>query len=170
MINFYTPSTNQLYEFEDNGYDLIANGTVPIDSIAISDELLVTLRNGLSAGQTISLDANNVPYITVNIKLNIAIIEGAIQNALDSKAQERGYDSLDSAVGRYASPTPTLDPSDVHFAQAEIWRKESNALKVWNSQVWSSAYMQLSSVQSGNTPMPTPEQAVAQLPPFTWPD
>jgi hypothetical protein len=109
------------------------------------------------------------PYVAPVVD-QVSINEAAIQAALDAMAQTRQYDTLDTAVARYASSSPVLPATDPHYAQSEIWRNEANALKAWNSQVWAAAYAYLATVKAGTNPMPTAAQAVAMMPVFTWPD
>lgn len=99
----------------------------------------------------------------------ISANEIAIQSALDTKAQSRGYSNIKSACA-YASVTPAVTSTDDHFAVCERFRKEGNALQAWMSLTWATAYAYIATVQSGTNLMPTPEQAVAMIPAFTWPD
>jgi len=96
-------------------------------------------------------------------------IETALQSALDAKARERGYDDI-KAASDYAADTPTVPSSDPHFALCEKFRLEGNALKSWRSTTWAASILYFATVNAGTNPMPTPDQAVAMMPPFTWPD
>lgn len=95
--------------------------------------------------------------------------EIAIQDALDSMAQSRGYMDIKSACA-YASTVPAVASTDPHFAICEKFRIEGSALQAWMSVTWATAYAYLSTVMDGTNPMPTQEQAVAMMPAFTWPD
>jgi hypothetical protein len=173
MPAFFTPITNTVYystSYAENEHEL-EDGLVPKDSVLIPEEQYPALQAGLDAGKLLSYE-NGVFALTDPVfsqAQQIAALEAAIEAKLNSIAQQRQYNSLDSAVGRYAASAPTLDPADPHYAQAEIWRKEANALKAWNTQVWAASSAYLAAVAAGTNPMPTPEQAVAMLPTFTWP-
>ena len=99
----------------------------------------------------------------------MAANEVAIQAALDATAKSRAYDSIASACA-YASSTPAVPSTDPHFAVCEKFRLEGNALQAWKSFTWATAFAYLATVTSGTNPMPTPAQAVAMIPSFTWPD
>lgn len=93
----------------------------------------------------------------------------AIQAALDTKAQSRGYTDIKSACA-YASPTAVVTSTDPNFALCEKFRKEGNALQAWMAITWATAYNYIATVTAGTNPMPTTTQAVAMMSAFTWPD
>jgi hypothetical protein len=93
----------------------------------------------------------------------------AIQRSLDAVAQSRGYDDIKSACA-YASATPIVGEASPLFERCERFRAEGNALQQWMAQTWASAYDYLEAVQQGEHPMPSPEEAVSMMPPFTWPE
>jgi hypothetical protein len=95
-------------------------------------------------------------------------IVAELQVTLDAKAKERGYDDIKSACA-YASPTPAVTEENPNFAGCEKFRIEGNALQAWMSLTWAMCYAYLATVQAGTNPMPTPEEAVAMMPEFTWP-
>ena len=174
MTAFYSKITGGIYN--SSSYETTApeEGFVPPDSIIISDDAYTAILEGLISGKVIVVDAGGQPQLVAPsqaaiIAAQVSANETAIQEAIDAKAQSRQYDSLDSAVSRYASPVATLPSTDSHYAQSEIWRLEANALKAWNSQVWASAYAYMDTVKAGTNPMPTADQAVAMMPTFTWP-
>jgi hypothetical protein len=81
----------------------------------------------------------------------------AIQNELDRRAQEKGYDNIVSACS---------------YAAQEVgapFQAEGAAFLQWRSAVWSQAYAVLAEVQAGNAPMPSPEEAVAMMPILSLP-
>lgn len=95
-----------------------------------------------------------VPYsrdVSELIQLNVM----AIQNELDRKAQEKGYDNIISACS-YASGE-------------NLFQAEGLAFLKWRSDVWAKAYETLHLVQSGTIPLPTPEEAVAAMPALVLP-
>lgn len=84
----------------------------------------------------------------------------AIQGMLDAKAQERGYDSIASAVSYVTSGSPT-------------WAAEAAALRDWRDAVWTYALAQLALVIAGEREAPTVEQFVAEVAgacQFVWPE
>lgn len=95
--------------------------------------------------------------------------EAAIQAVLDKKAQERSYTDMNSAC-KYAASSPILDASNEHYKQAESFRLEANALKVWVFLTWAGAYAYRATVIAGTNPMPTTAQVVSMIPTFIWPD
>jgi hypothetical protein len=87
----------------------------------------------------------------------IAANEAAIQSELDRQALAHGYDSILSASSYAAAP-----PDDPYQA-------EGAAFLAWRSAVWKKAIAVQADVEAGNIPMPTPEEAVAQMPALVLP-
>jgi len=96
-------------------------------------------------------------------------IESAIQNALDTMAQTRGYSDIKSACA-YASTIAVVPTSSPNFSMCEKFRIEGNALQVWMAETWAAAYVYFATVTAGTNPMPTTVEAVAMIPTFVWPD
>ncbi len=86
----------------------------------------------------------------------LASYTGAIQAHLESKASERDYDSIQSAVSDRGDP-------NAQFAA------EAEALFVWRSAVWSYATAELEKVTAGERSQPGIEEFVGELPAFVWP-
>lgn len=78
--------------------------------------------------------------------------EYAVQEKLDSKAKEYGYDTILTAIS-YAD-----EPSVAKF------QKEGKALRQWRSKVWEYAYNELELVTSGKTEQPTLKEFIENLP------
>jgi len=87
----------------------------------------------------------------------IAANTAAIQSALDAQAVAKGYDSIISACS-YAAQ-----------ASGEPFQAEGAAFLTWRSDVWTQAYATLADVEAGTVPMPTPEEAVSQMPAYVAP-
>jgi hypothetical protein len=87
----------------------------------------------------------------------IAANTGAIQAELDRQAQAQGYDNIVSACS-YAAQ-----------ASGEPFQAEGAAFLSWRSAVWMHAYDVLQQVQAGTQPMPTPAEAVTQMPALVLP-
>lgn len=81
----------------------------------------------------------------------------AIQVRIDQTAQERHYDSMQSAVSYRGDPNP-------QFAA------EAEALFEWRSAVWTYATAELEKVKAGQRPQPNIAEFVVELPSFVWPE
>lgn len=136
---------------------------------------IIVDEDSLSAQKNIEaqLKAMNVPFTVKSVNLEQVfgyddkpvevelapqtqeqIVKGfveAVQNFMDSKAQELNYDSIFTAI-TYENDT------NVKFA------KEAEAFKVWRSQVWTICYAVLDDVLAGNRTIPTKEELIAELP------
>jgi len=87
----------------------------------------------------------------------LAQFSSAIQSHLDTKARERDYDDMWSAITYRDDPNP-------QFAA------EGQALFEWRSDVWTYATTELARVTAGEREIPTVEEFLVELPVFTWPD
>lgn len=96
-------------------------------------------------------------------------IEDAIQNSLDAIAKTQGYDDIKSACA-YASTMPWVPDTDPNFAMCEKFRRQGNYAQNRMSLTWAMCYAYLATVQAGTNPMPTPAEAVAMMPVFSWPN
>lgn len=83
-------------------------------------------------------------------------ITEAVKQHLDAVAGERQYDGIVSLIGYLNSPV----------AQ---WAAEAAAGNVWRSNVWVKVYEIQQQVQSGQRPIPTPSEVIAELPVIQWP-
>jgi len=81
----------------------------------------------------------------------------AIQNMLDAAAQERRYDS-GTTVSTYVNST------------IPAWAAEAQAFVAWRDAVWAYAYTELEQVETGQRPMPSVEEFIAELPAISWPE
>lgn len=86
----------------------------------------------------------------------IATAINAVQEMMDLKAKERGYDNILSAC-TYATNTNTK------FAA------EGQACVTWRDSVWSACYQIMADVASGTVPEPTLNELLAELPSMVWP-
>ncbi|PSS59840.1 hypothetical protein C6558_36055 [Ensifer sp. NM-2] len=85
-----------------------------------------------------------------------AAYTAAIQDHLDTKAQERRYDGIQTAITYRDDPNP-------QFAA------EGAALFIWRSAVWTYSTAELAKVLAGERERPSVEVFVAELPAFVWP-
>lgn len=83
-------------------------------------------------------------------------ITEAVKQHLDIVAGERQYDGIVSLIGYLNSPV----------AQ---WAAEASAGNIWRSAVWVKVYEIQQQVQSGQRPIPTPTEVIAELPLIQWP-
>ena len=83
-------------------------------------------------------------------------ITEAVKQHLDAVAGERQYDGIVSLIGYLNSPV----------AQ---WAAEAAAGNVWRSAVWVKVYEIQQQVASGQRPIPTPSEVIAELPAIQWP-
>jgi len=164
---YYSPSTGGFYSQEFHGENR------PADCVSIPRELHQELMN-LGEGETIGFDVETQQPIVVppapptdaQLQADGAV---AIQKVLEALAKQRGYDSLASAC-KYAAAAPVVPADDPTFELCEKFRREGNALQAYAARVWAKSYLYLATVEAGTNPMPTPEEAVAMMPAFTWPD
>lgn len=75
----------------------------------------------------------------------------ALQSEMDAAARARGYDDLKTAITYRGDPNPK-------FAA------EAEALFVWRSSVWTTAYSILEEVQAGARDFPTVEEVLSLMP------
>jgi hypothetical protein len=113
-----------------------------------------------------AIEPSSVPLTTQQM---IAENDRAIQMALDTMAQSRGYSNIKSACA-YASQVQVVPIDDPDYLICEKFRLEGNALQLWMSLTWARAYNYLATVEANQNAMPTPEQAVEMMPAFVWPD
>lgn len=78
-----------------------------------------------------------------------------IQQMLDAKAQEKGYDNIVSACSYAGYDNP--------------FRAEGEAYGVWRASCWQVGYALLAEVQTGTKPMPTVEEVLALMPTLVLP-
>jgi hypothetical protein len=80
----------------------------------------------------------------------------AIQAHLDATAQQRGYDSIHTAVGYRDDPNPA-------------YAAEAEALFTWRSAVWTFTFAEMAKVQTGQRLQPTVSDLIGELPAIIWP-
>ena len=84
-------------------------------------------------------------------------LTSTVQGYLDSRAQERNYDNINSLC-TYATSTR------LKFAG------EAQAAVEWRDEVWMYCYVELDKVLSGLRTAPTPEELIEELPRLVWPN
>ena len=84
----------------------------------------------------------------------------AVQNWMDRRAQERGYDNIASACS-YIQSTD------------EVFRAEAEVCVAWRDRVWRYCYNVLDAVMAGQRSIPTVAELLAELDaelPLVWPE
>ena len=104
-------------------------------------------------GQPITIIPEPVPPTLEELT---ATVVNAVQRHLDATARSRNYDGILSLC-RYATST---DP---------VFSAEGAAGVAWRDACWRTCYQGMTDVQAQLRPMPTPEEAVAELPVMVWP-
>jgi len=86
-----------------------------------------------------------------------AQLTSAIQQRLDTFAQQRGYDNILSACTYATSSVPKF-------------QSEGQNCVNLRDATWSAAYAVLADVQANTRPIPTETELFAELPVLTWPN
>lgn len=94
------------------------------------------------------------PYVPTQEELK-KMFTDAIQNYLDTTAQERRYDNIFTAIS-YVNSTD------------EIFAREARACLEWRDKVWRTCYNILDEVEAGLRPIPTIEELIEELPKMNW--
>ncbi|WP_346829445.1 hypothetical protein ABDX87_20040 [Pseudomonas abietaniphila] len=86
-----------------------------------------------------------------------SLYEQAVQAKLNGAAQDRGYDSISTAIS-YAE-----EPAVPKF------QKDGKAFRAWRSMVWAYAYEQLAAVKAGEREQPSVDAFLQELPTLDLP-
>ncbi|MGV1823721.1 hypothetical protein [Agrobacterium vitis] len=142
----------------------MTNGLSSEEQLAIQDQLLSDEKSYLSSTTELPAIPDYVLNTVdgwVNEPVSNDVLKSrfqlAIQQAMNAKARERGYDSMTTAVTYVDDKHPT-------FAA------EAAALKDWRSDVWVYSLAELEKVIAKQRPIPTVAEFLNELPAFTWPD
>lgn len=105
------------------------------------------------------LDEGNTPLPPEEstTKETLAKLTQAVQNHMDQTARERMYDGILSLC-TYATST---NPKFALEGQAGV---------NWRDACWAVGYALMDAVLKGERPIPSVEELIAELPPFSWPD
>ncbi|MGV1769108.1 hypothetical protein ACQZ6B_02920 [Agrobacterium vitis] len=157
----------QILNARDFWYGVAAhmtNGLTSEEQQAIQDQLLSDEKAYLSSTTELPAIPDYVQNTIdgwVNVPVSNEVLKSrfqlAIQQAMNAKARERGYDSMTTAVTYVDDKHPT-------FAA------EAAALKDWRSDVWVYSLTELEKVIADQRPIPTITDFLAELPAFTWPE
>lgn len=86
----------------------------------------------------------------------LAGFESAITAYLNTRAREKGYETILSAALRAGYPGPYYD--------------EGVVAATWMDNVWHYCYTALAEVKAGTRPQPTVDQLILELPILVWPE
>lgn len=101
-------------------------------------------------------EANQAAQDAENRAQSFKAIENAIDLHITKTAQEKGYNSTESCL-TYLGDTNTN------------WANEAQAFKSWRSQCWEYVIAEQAKIDAGTRTIPTPQEAVAELPVMIWP-
>ncbi|WP_429925036.1 hypothetical protein ACQY1H_06645 [Agrobacterium vitis] len=157
----------QILNAREFWYGVAAHMTNELSSeeqLAIQDQLLSDEKAYLSSTTELPAIPDYVQNTIdgwVNVPVSNEVLKSrfqlAIQQAMNAKARERGYDSMTTAV-------TYVDDKHATFAA------EAAALKDWRSDVWVYSLTELEKVIADQRPIPTITDFLAELPAFTWPE
>ena len=83
--------------------------------------------------------------------------ECAVQDFIDNKVREKGYDNVYTCLSYKGDPDP-------------IFSAEADAVLTWRSTVWRTAQGILNRWIQGEIEKPTIQEVISQLPTLTWPN
>lgn len=152
---FYAKSTNGFYD------EAIHGDNIPADAVEITTEEHQALLEGQSNGKVIAADKNGKPVLQnpppPTAEQIIASFTAGVQKHLDDFAKTRNYDGILSAATYATSAVPKFKAEGQYAVEAR-------------DATWAKCYEVLDAVQSGQRPMPTLEELIAELPVLTWPN
>ncbi|MFU2050600.1 hypothetical protein [Bordetella hinzii] len=151
----FSKSTGGFYSPDIHG------GAIPDDAVEITEQEYAALMDGQATGKVIVADSDGRP-ILANPTLTPEEIQNQkvalVQKYMDDAARALRYDSIANAI-TYAD-----EPSVPKF------QAEGLAFRAWRSRVWEKCYEILDEVQSGARGIPSDEELIDELPPFSLPD
>ena len=151
----YSEETNGFYSREIHG------DNIPADAVEITTEQHHELIDGQSHGKLIQADANGRPVLVdpppPTPEQIIAQYTDGVQWHLDNFAHTRNYDGILSAATYATSQVPKFKVEGQYAVEVR-------------DATWAKCYEVLDAVQSGQRPMPTIEELIAELPVLTWPN
>lgn len=84
-----------------------------------------------------------------------AILTNSVQSHMDAAAAAKGYDNIMSACS--------------YAAFANAFQAEGQAFLVWRADCWVACYGVMSDVESGERPIPSESELIAELPELVLP-
>jgi len=101
-----------------------------------------------------------MPEIAIAARNKKAELEAAIDNHIDKVAHEKGY-------GRIG-----LSPSAAclgYAAYENAYQAEAIAFGQWIASLWPAVFQIMGEVETGQRPVPTRDELIAELPVMEWP-
>ena len=149
MTKRFSPSTKGFY-IEG------LNSTYPKDAVVVTEEEVTQILAAFNSNKTISV-VNGVVSISEDSSVDIQSIlnyfSSKLQNHLDSKANEYGYDNIYTAIS-YAE-----EPSVLKF------QLEGKAFRAWRSLFWLEANLIKAEIETGSRDIPSSvEELITELP------
>lgn len=162
-LSVYRPSVPDCTEVQyavENGIEMVEG--IPTIKFNIVDKFSdipeYTDPNGV-VQPAITKAEQEIKYYNDKAKAELKAVKdmfvNAIQNMLDSKAKEKGYDSIVS-VCSYAGYENTF-------------KAEGEAYGIWRALCWQTGYLILANVEVGTRQMPTVEEVLSELPELVLP-
>lgn len=131
--------------------------SIPDDVVKITASEYAALLTAQSQGKRITADASGRPIAIdpppPSMEQQLAALQQAVQEHLDSTAIAKGYDSILSACSYAGAPN--------------AFQAESVAFITWRGAVWEACYAMLAAFQAGQAAVPTKDELLDALPPFT---
>lgn len=162
---FYAFKSNPGFGFIQVGQEyLYPEGSIPKDSIQITNEQHNDFLTKQVAGLQSCFDIVNGKWVYTepapltteeqDRMIQSKLID-AVQNFMDKKSQDHGYDNLLSVV------TYAEEPAN------PVFQKDGIAFRAWRSEVWAYCYAQLAAVKAGTRTVPSTTQLISELPALT---
>jgi hypothetical protein len=150
---YFSASNNAFYDTIVMKYE-----SLPLDKVEITNQIRDQILQEQTEGRIISSDENGFPITTIRPPLTfeqkLPLYISNIQNVMDIKAKEYGYDNIFTAV-TYAEE-PIIPKFQI----------EGTAFREWRSLVWATCYSILDDYQNGEIQEPSVEDIISQLPVF----
>lgn len=147
----YSKSSNSFYVRELHG------DAIPSDAVEVSKQQHKEIIEGHYAGKTISADSDGFPILIDAPKLSneqrVRYLEMQVQQILDAKAREYGYDSILSAVS-YAT-----------LGEGEPFQVEGKAFNTWRALCWQAFYNTINAFDFNGSD----ESVISKLPTYSPP-
>lgn len=138
--------------------DIFIENAPPIPDGLHTPQLLADWQTVLEADPLaiVWTEANQAAQDAENHSKSFKAIENAIDAHILKTAQAKGYNSTESCLTYLGDSNPT-------------WNAEAQAFKDWRSACWQYVIAEQAKVDAGTRTMPTPQEAVAELPAMVWP-
>lgn len=135
--------------FVENDDAFFINGVVyPKNAMSGYEVVQADLPVGKSIADCDWIAGNAVAKVVLP---SLSDYEAAVQNMLDAKAKQFGYDDIKSACTYAGDPDP-------------IFNDQGTKLKAWRSQCWRKCYDVSAQVESHQIDQPTVDELIGMMP------